>query len=183
MERAAGFAHDDPPQAKLDKLDALLAQSSTSAQDAALLAQMLSLPIELTPQQRRQRTLEALVLQIVALSRQNPLLMIFEDAHWTDPTTLELFGRIVDRIATHHRGGERARTSGPDLQGLPARRRPEHDEAIKGAIEGVISDMAFDLQQGTSKRGADLLSERGTVKRVPRIREFGCNVSQYSAKS
>ena len=125
MERAAGFAHDDPPQAKLDKLDALLAQSSTSAQDAALLAQMLSLPIELTPQQRRQRTLEALVSQIVALSRQNPLLMIFEDAHWTDPTTLELFGRIVDRIATHHRGGERARTPGPDLQGLPARRRPE----------------------------------------------------------
>ena len=54
---------------------------------------------------------------------------------------------------------------------------PEEDrndaEAIKGAIEGVISDMAFDLQQGTSKRGADLLSERGTVKRVPRIREFG----------
>ena len=68
---------------------------------------MLSLPndgrypaLELTPQQRRQRTLEALVSQIVALSRQNPLLMIFEDAHWTDPTTLELFGRIVDRIPT-----------------------------------------------------------------------------------
>jgi predicted ATPase len=85
----------------------MLAQSSTSAQDAALLAEMLSLPndgrypaLELTPQQRRQRTLEALVSQIVALSRQNPLLMIFEDAHWTDPTTLELFGRIVDRIPT-----------------------------------------------------------------------------------
>ena len=68
---------------------------------------MLSLPndgrypaLELTPQQRRQRTLEALVSQIVALSRQNPLLMIFEDAHWTDPTSLELFGRIVDRIPT-----------------------------------------------------------------------------------
>ena len=44
MERAAGFAHDDTPQAKLDKLDALLAQSSTSAQDAALFAEMLSLP-------------------------------------------------------------------------------------------------------------------------------------------
>ena len=67
MERAAGFAHDDTPQAKLDKLDALLAQSSTSAQDAALFAEMLSLPndgrypaLELTPQQRRQKTLEAL---------------------------------------------------------------------------------------------------------------------------
>ena len=107
MERAAGLTRDDSLQAKLDKLDALLAQSSTSAQDAALLAEMLSLPndgrypaLELTPQQRRQRTLEALVSQIVALSRQNPLLMIFEDVHWTDPTTLELFGRIVDRIPT-----------------------------------------------------------------------------------
>ena len=56
--------------------------------------------LELTPQQRRQRTLEALVLQVAALSRQNPVLMIFEDAHWTDPTSLELFGRIVDKIRT-----------------------------------------------------------------------------------
>jgi SAM domain (Sterile alpha motif) len=44
MERAAGFRHDDTAQAKLDKLDALLAQSSTSPHDAALLAEMLSLP-------------------------------------------------------------------------------------------------------------------------------------------
>ena len=70
MERAAGLARDDKPQAKLDKLDAMLTQSSTSIQDAALFAQMLSLPndgryptLGLTPQQRRQRTLEALVLQ------------------------------------------------------------------------------------------------------------------------
>jgi class 3 adenylate cyclase/predicted ATPase len=107
MERAAALARNDSLQTKLDKLDAMLAQSSTSAQDAVLLAEMLSLPndgrypaLELTPQQRRQRTLEALVSQIVTLSRQNPLLMIFEDAHWTDPTSLELFGRIVDGIPT-----------------------------------------------------------------------------------
>jgi predicted ATPase len=94
-------------QAKLDKLEALLAQSSTSAPDAALFAEMLSLPndgrypvLELTPQQRRQRTLEALILQVVTLSRQNPALIIFEDAQWIDPTSLELFSRIVDRIPT-----------------------------------------------------------------------------------
>ena len=52
-----------------------------------------------TPQQRRQKTLEALTAQIEALSRQIPVLMIFEDAHWTDPTSLEAFGRAVDRIA------------------------------------------------------------------------------------
>ena len=109
MERAAGLARDDKPQAKLDKLDAMLAQSSTSVQDAALFAEMLSLPndgrypaLELTPQQRRQRTLEALVLQVAVLSRQNPVLMIFEDAHWTDPTSLELFGRVVHRIPSHN---------------------------------------------------------------------------------
>ena len=107
MERAAGLAHDDTPQAKLDKLDALLAQTSTSKQDAALFAEMLSLPndgrypaLELAPQQRRQRTLEALTAQLAGLASQQPVLMIFEDAHWTDPTSLEAFGRAVDRIKT-----------------------------------------------------------------------------------
>jgi predicted ATPase len=105
MERAAGFVDDDATQTKLDKLDTMLAQTSTSTDTAALFADMLSVPndgrypkLELTPEQRRQRTLEALVLQIEALARQNSVLMIFEDAHWTDPTSLELFGRIVDRI-------------------------------------------------------------------------------------
>jgi class 3 adenylate cyclase/predicted ATPase len=107
MERAAGLLYDDTPQQKLDKLDALLAQSSTSIQDAALIAEMLSLPndgryptLELTPQQRRQKTLEALTAQMETLSRQKPVLMIFEDAHWADPTSLEAFGRAVDRIRT-----------------------------------------------------------------------------------
>ena len=114
MERAAGFAHDDTAQAKLDKLDAVLAQTSTSTQDAALFAEMLSLPndgrypaLELTPQQRRQRTLEALTAQLEALARQNPVLMIFEDAHWIDPTSLEVFGRTVDRIKNPSRAADR----------------------------------------------------------------------------
>ena len=107
MERAAGLLHDDTPDQKLDKLDALLAQSSTSIQDAALIAEMLSLPndgrypaLELTPQQRRQKTLEALTAQMETLSRQQPVLMIFEDAQWADPTSLEAFGLVVDRIRT-----------------------------------------------------------------------------------
>ena len=107
MEGAAGLAHDDSPQARLDKLDALLAQTSTSAEDSALFAEMLSLAndgrypvVELTPQQRRQRTLEALTAQIKALTRASPVLMIFEDAHWIDPTSLESLGRAVDQIRT-----------------------------------------------------------------------------------
>ena len=76
MERAAGLTHDDAPRAKLDKLDAVLAQTSTSIEDASLFAEMLSLPndgryptLDLTPQQRRQRTLEALISQLEALDR------------------------------------------------------------------------------------------------------------------
>ena len=107
MERAAGLARDDTQQAKLNKLDAVLAQTSTSIDDAALIAEMLSIPndghypaLDLTPQQRRESTLEALISQLDALARQSPVLMIFEDAHWTDPTSLEVFGRVVNRIVT-----------------------------------------------------------------------------------
>jgi class 3 adenylate cyclase/predicted ATPase len=106
MERAAGLAHDDTPRAKLDKLDALLAQGSPSPEDAGLLAEMLSLAndgryptLALPPEQRRARTFGALIARVEALARQCPVLMIFEDAHWSDPTSLEAFGRTIDRIA------------------------------------------------------------------------------------
>ena len=107
MERTAGLGYDDKPQAKLDKLDAVLAQTSTSPEDAALFAEMLSLPndgrypvLALTPEQRRQRTLEALTSQLAGLTSQQPVLMIFEDVQWIDPTSLEVLGRTVDRIKT-----------------------------------------------------------------------------------
>jgi hypothetical protein len=72
-------AHDDIPQTKLDKLDAVLAQTATSIEDAALFAEMPSLPndgrypaLGLTPEQRRQKTLEALTSQLAGLARQKP---------------------------------------------------------------------------------------------------------------
>ena len=105
MERAAGFEHADTVPVKLNKLDALLVLASTSKQDAALFAEMLSLPndghypaLELTPQQRRQKTLKALTAQLEALSRSIPVLMIFEDAHWIDPTSLEAVALTVERL-------------------------------------------------------------------------------------
>ena len=107
MERAAGLSRDDTTHAKLDKLDAVLAQTSTPIQDAALFAEMLSLPndgrypaLDLAPEERRQRTQEALTAQLAGLTRQRPVLMIVEDAHWVDPTSLEVFGRTVDQIKT-----------------------------------------------------------------------------------
>jgi hypothetical protein len=95
------LVHGDTPQAKLDKLDALLRETATSRQDVSLFAEMLSVPndgrypaLHLAPQQRRQKTLEALGLQLEALTRSNPVLMIFEDLQWSDPTSLEaLLGR------------------------------------------------------------------------------------------
>ena len=107
MKRAAGFAYNDSLQAKLDKLDGLLARTSTSIQDAALFAEMLSLPndgrypeLDLAPQQRRQRTLEALFTQIKGLTRKRPVLMLFEDVHWIDATSLEALNRAVDVITS-----------------------------------------------------------------------------------
>ena len=104
LERSAEFTYDDTPQAKLDKLDALLAHSLPLRHDIALIAAMLSLPndgrypkLELTPEQSRQKTLAALTAQLQALSR-NPVLMIFEDVHWLDPTSLEVLNRAVDRL-------------------------------------------------------------------------------------
>jgi DNA-binding winged helix-turn-helix (wHTH) protein/predicted ATPase len=107
IERVAGLARDDTPKAKLDKIDMMLAQSPTSIEDAALIAAMLSVPndgrypaLDLTPAQRRQRTMEALIAQTEALTRRNPLLMIFEDAHWADPTSLEVLDRLAHAVRT-----------------------------------------------------------------------------------
>jgi class 3 adenylate cyclase/predicted ATPase len=107
LERAAGFAYDDSVQAKLDKLDTLLMLSFTPTRDAALIAEILSLSndgrypnLELTPQQRREKTLESLTAQLEALSRSKPVLMIFEDVHWADPTSQEVLSRTLDRIKT-----------------------------------------------------------------------------------
>ena len=104
MERAAGFAHDDNPDEKLDKLDALLSSISATLHDRALIAGLLSLSNERYPlldydaAQLRAKTMEALHAQVVTLCARGPVLMILEDAHWIDPTTLEAFGRMVERL-------------------------------------------------------------------------------------
>jgi predicted ATPase len=106
MERAAGFAREDVPQVRLDKLDAWLKRTATPAQDAALFADMLSLAndgrypaLDLPAPQRRQRTLDAITAHVEALARSGTLLIMFEDLHWIDPTSLEALTRIIDRIA------------------------------------------------------------------------------------
>jgi class 3 adenylate cyclase len=107
LERAAGFSSADTATAKLDKLEALLRPTTENLNEIApLLATLLSLPAEvrygplnLTPQQFRDRTIDALIGQVLALSRQRPVLFVVEDAHWIDPSTENLISEIMPRIA------------------------------------------------------------------------------------
>lgn len=103
LERAAGLELDDTPESKLNKLAALL--TPTLSDDGALLAELLSLPTEnrfppfqLTPQRKKEKTFEALIGQIEAQARQSPVLMLFEDVHWIDPSSRELLDLFIDRV-------------------------------------------------------------------------------------
>jgi class 3 adenylate cyclase/predicted ATPase len=105
LERAVGFERDDTPDRKLDRLEALLARASPNARDAAVLADLLSIPSgnryqlpDLSPQKRKEETLTTFLAQLEGLAARSPVLLIFEDAHWIDPTSLELLERIIDRI-------------------------------------------------------------------------------------
>jgi class 3 adenylate cyclase/predicted ATPase len=106
LERAAGFERDDPSEARLDKLGTLLARGTDRLDEAvALLAAMLGIPAgerhalpEMTPQRQKQRTLEVLVDQLEGLAAAQPVLLVYEDVHWIDPTTQELLGLTIERI-------------------------------------------------------------------------------------
>jgi class 3 adenylate cyclase len=104
LERAAGFARDDTTATKLDKLEALLGDAAELG-DISLIAEMLSLsggeripPLDLSAQRKKERTLAALLRQLQALARRQPVLMIFEDLHWIDPTSRETLDLTVERI-------------------------------------------------------------------------------------
>jgi len=105
MEQAAGFIHSDTLKERLDKLDALLAATSSSGLEGALFADLLFLQNDgrypdggFAPDQRRERTLRALLAGIEKSAQRRPLLIFFEDAHWSDPTTLEFLSRVITSI-------------------------------------------------------------------------------------
>lgn len=108
LERAARFARNDPQSVKFDKLAAMLGQFSENVSEVApLVAVLLSPsteqrhgPPNVAPQRQKDRALEALEAQLTALAARQPLVVIFEDLHWSDPTTLEFLERLVDRVQT-----------------------------------------------------------------------------------
>ncbi len=105
LGRASEFANDDPPAVRLAKLEALLARATPRDEDVAFIADLLSLPESerhplpsLSPQRKKDRTLEALIRQVEGLSRRLPVLVVFEDAHWMDPTSRELLDLTIERV-------------------------------------------------------------------------------------
>jgi class 3 adenylate cyclase len=102
LERAAGFARDDTVETKLGKLQALFVRGTQDDNGVSLLTDLLSLPscaaeLNLSPQRKREKLFEALLKQLGAEARSRPVLMVFEDVHWIDPTSRELLDLTVDR--------------------------------------------------------------------------------------
>jgi predicted ATPase len=103
LERAAGFVRDDTAEQKRAKLDALLSPGARGADEMTLIAELLSLPnaavdLNLSAQRKREMLLEAFLHQLEAMVRSQPVLMVFEDAHWIDPTSRELMDLTIDRL-------------------------------------------------------------------------------------
>src|SRR5262249_50843779 len=106
LERAAGVNRDDTMEAKIDKLASLLGASPNHDNDTRLLAELLSVPtadryqpFNFCARQKKQKNIEALIHQLELLGRNRPVLMIFEDAHWIDPSSRELLDTTIERIA------------------------------------------------------------------------------------
>jgi class 3 adenylate cyclase len=104
LERAAGFARDDTVEEKLAKLRQLLAAGARGDDEIELLAELMSLPnsaadVNRSPQRKREKLLKALLHQLEALALSRSVLMVFEDAHWVDPTSRELLDLTIARVA------------------------------------------------------------------------------------
>ncbi len=108
LERAAGFRRDDTDEQRLAKLEAVLALATNDLGEAVpLLADLLSIPtggrypaLNLTPQKRKEKTLRAQLAQVEGLAARQPVLMLHEDVHWSDPTTRELLDLLIDLVPT-----------------------------------------------------------------------------------
>jgi class 3 adenylate cyclase/tetratricopeptide (TPR) repeat protein len=159
LERAAGFRREDTDEQRLDKLEAVLAQATNDLSEAApLLAQLLSVPtgdryprLDLTPQKRKEKTFNALIAQLAGLAARQPVVMVYEDAHWIDPTSLELLDLTVDRVP-----------SLPVL--LIITFRPEFTPSWVGRPQVML----LSLSRLPHRQGAEMLSRLTGGKALPR---------------
>ncbi|MEH2553157.1 putative ATPase/class 3 adenylate cyclase/DNA-binding SARP family transcriptional activator [Bradyrhizobium algeriense] len=108
LERAAGFEPGSSASVKLDKLEALLKPTTKNVlRDVGLIAELLGVPADerypalaISPQQKREMTLTALLDQLDGAAARGPVMIVFEDAHWIDPTSQDLLDRMVARAAS-----------------------------------------------------------------------------------
>jgi class 3 adenylate cyclase/tetratricopeptide (TPR) repeat protein len=105
-EHELGFARNDAPDDRLRKLEAIVEAKRFDAKDIPLLAALLSVPLnsryprlDLSPQRQKEKTFDMLVRRIESLARVRPVLILVEDAHWADSTTLELLDAAIDGLA------------------------------------------------------------------------------------
>ena len=152
LEFAAGFGRDDSPADRLGKLQAKLAD--TSAEDVAFLAALLQLPMDglpalnLSPQRRKERTFAVLIRQVERLSRDRPLLMLFEDVHWADASTRDILDDLIHRLAEL-----------PVLLVITC--RPEFQTPWIGQAGVTLITLS-----PLDRRDATLLAERSMIKRL-----------------
>jgi class 3 adenylate cyclase/predicted ATPase len=168
LERAAGFERDDTPAARLDKLQVLVAASAPAEGDVQSLAELLAVPpdncypaLDLTPQRKKEKTLEALLRQVAGLAKRQPVLMIFEDLHWADPSSRELLDLIVEQIecmrvlmiATFRPEFQASWADRPHVTTMSLRRlgRDESDRLIHGLI-GDAADLSGEVMDEIVER-------------------------------
>ena len=106
LENAAGFKRSDSAEARLDKLESMLKSLELEAAPIVpLYASLLAVPtgaryppLDLSPRLLKEKTFAALEEQLAAVAARQPVLIVFEDLHWVDPTTLELLDRVIKRV-------------------------------------------------------------------------------------
>jgi len=105
LERAAGFTSEDNSGAKLEKLETMVSGGTEEMEALLLIAELLSIPtahryppLDMTPHRQKERTLEVLVDQLLGIANRQPVLTLYEDMHWADPTSLELVSQVVERV-------------------------------------------------------------------------------------
>jgi len=171
LERAAGFRRDDTDEQRLDKLEAVLARGTNDLSEAVpLLAHLLSIPtadryppLDLTPQKRKEKTLHAQLAHVEGLAVQQPVLMVFEDVHWSDATTRESLDLLIDKVPTLRvlviitfrpefapRWIGRPHVTMLNLNRLPKRQRAEMIVRVTGgkALPREIADQIVDRTDG-----------------------------------
>jgi class 3 adenylate cyclase/predicted ATPase len=201
LERAADFERRDTSETKLDKLVSLLDQPSGHGSDIQLLTELLSIPtgdryapLNVSPQRKKEKTFEALLRQLEMLARQRPVLVVYEDVHWIDPSSRELLDMTVERVAnlpvlliitfrpevappwtsqahvTNVGLNRLSRRDGAALVGSVAGSEALPDEIMEEIVERTDGVPLFveELTKAVLEAGVDDKDRRGTVSTVPR---------------